>query len=130
MRREQWFWRLIWAGLLLWNLAACQPIQVEPTAGPEQVDLMANLSEVEQELVKRASAELAQELGVGGDQVKLVAVEAVEWPDASLGCPEPGMAYAQILTSGYRITLQAQGAEYLFHTNDRPDSPLTRCPTE
>jgi hypothetical protein len=78
-------------------------------------------------LVERASGELGQELGIEPDQVTLVRVENVEWPDASLGCPKPGMMYAQVITPGYRITLEAQGREYTFHTGTDPEGPIVRC---
>ncbi len=46
----------------------------------------------------------------------MVAVEAVEWSDISLGCPQPGMRYARVRTPGFRLVLQA-GKEYEYHTD-------------
>jgi hypothetical protein len=28
-----------------------------------------------------------------------------DWPDSSIGCPQPGMAYAQIIIPGYIVTV-------------------------
>jgi hypothetical protein len=64
-----------------------------------------------------AKADLAQKLDVSVEQIQLVTVEAVDWPDASLGCPEPGKMYAQMITPGYQITLLARGKEYTYHSN-------------
>lgn len=60
---------------------------------------------------------LAQRLGIDVSAVSLDNVEQVEWPDASLGCPAPNQAYAQVITPGYKITLSADGETYSFHTD-------------
>jgi len=51
---------------------------------------------------------------VGGDlgPVKVLRLEAVTWRDASLGCPEPDVFYAQVLTTGVWLVLVHQGQEY------------------
>ena len=69
-------------------------------------------------MVVLAKERLADRLGVSVDEVTLVRVRPVEWPDASLGCPRPGVDYIQVLTPGYAIWLEAAGAEYEFHTDD------------
>jgi hypothetical protein len=35
-----------------------------------------------------------------------------DWPDGSLGCPQPGMLYTQVLTPGYQVVVEAGGEEY------------------
>ena len=45
----------------------------------------------------------------------MVSAQAVEWPDGSLGCPQPGMAYLQVITPGYKLVLAAGGQEYSYH---------------
>lgn len=62
-------------------------------------------------------AYLAEELGIPAEEIEVISVERVEWPDASLGCPEPGKSYAQVITPGYRIHLEAQGEQYEVHTD-------------
>jgi hypothetical protein len=57
------------------------------------------------------------QLGIPEENIRVMAVEAVDWPDASLGCPQPGTMYAQIITPGYRIVLAAEGATYTYHTD-------------
>jgi hypothetical protein len=44
-----------------------------------------------------------QALGAAGlpADLKLLSSEQVQWSDSSLGCPQPGMMYAQVITSGY-----------------------------
>jgi hypothetical protein len=68
-------------------------------------------------VVRLAEEDLAQRLGLRSDQIQLISVQAVEWSDTSLGCPQPGMMYAQVITPGYRVTLEAGGQTYDYHTN-------------
>lgn len=66
----------------------------------------------EQQVVDVAKADLAQRLNISAGEIQVVKVEAVQWRDSSLGCPKPGMMYAQVITPGYQIILSAQGKEY------------------
>ncbi|MDX1408310.1 MAG: hypothetical protein R3330_09255, partial [Saprospiraceae bacterium] len=60
----------------------------------------------------------------------------VVWPDSSLGCPQKGMVYADVLTPGYLIVLSADGREYEYHTSKgtevvyciNPTAPLQDLP--
>ncbi len=66
--------------------------------------------------VTGAIADLARRLGIGAADVEVASVEAVEWPDGSLGLPEPGMMYTQAIVPGYRIVLAAQGRSFEYHS--------------
>lgn len=67
-------------------------------------------------IVRAAKKDLAQRLGVREQSIDLVGqIDEVTWPDASLGCPEPGMMYAQVLTPGYRFKLQSGAKVYEYH---------------
>lgn len=55
---------------------------------------------------------LARKLKVSLAEITVIMVEEEIWSDASLGCPEPGMMYAQVLTPGYQIILEAGGERY------------------
>ncbi|HEU65152.1 MAG TPA: hypothetical protein ENN57_00615 [Chloroflexi bacterium] len=67
--------------------------------------------------VEQAKEDLANRKGVDKEHVTVVAVKAVNWPDTSLGCPEPGMVYAQVITPGYRILLSYGGQTYEYHSD-------------
>jgi hypothetical protein len=41
----------------------------------------------------------------------------MEWRDASLGCPVKGMMYAQVITPGFKITLEFEEQTYSYHTD-------------
>ncbi len=51
------------------------------------------------------------------EEVKVLLVERVTWPDTSLGCPEPGKFYAQVLVPGYRMVLEVGGRKVEVHTD-------------
>lgn len=84
---------------------------------PEQESRGMNVPTTAEPAVMAARRDLAARLGVDVEEVQIKAFEAVEWPDSSLGCPEPGRMYLQVITPGYRINLQAAGQSYEYHTN-------------
>lgn len=44
--------------------------------------------------------------------ITLVSLDAQEFNDSSLGCPEPGMSYLQALTPGHRVVVEADGRRF------------------
>jgi CO/xanthine dehydrogenase Mo-binding subunit len=64
------------------------------------------------ELARKA---LAEELGIDPEIIHVRNVEAVEWPDSSLGCPKKGHQYTQVVTPGHRVRLEAEGRTYAVH---------------
>jgi len=75
--------------------------------------------------VELARDDLARRLGVALEVIQLVSVDAVDWSDTSLGCPQPGMMYAQVITPGFLIVLEAMGQTYDYHTDE--DSSAVLC---
>ncbi len=71
-----------------------------------------------------AIADLAKQTGIPADQITVEKVEPMEWSDTSLGCPQEGMMYAQVITPGYLIVLNAQGNTYEYHTDQRANVVL------
>lgn len=71
----------------------------------------------DQPAARAAVDDLARQRGVDPARIQVVAVEAVEWPDSSLGCPQPGRAYAQVITPGYRIRLTLDGQPVVYHAD-------------
>ncbi len=65
--------------------------------------------------VQTAVADLAERLGVDPATITVLSVDDVTWSDSSLGCPEPGRAYSQVVTPGQRIRLEADGAIFEYH---------------
>ena len=62
-----------------------------------------------------AVADLAERQGADPADIEVVSVENVTWPDSSLGCPEEGTQYAQMLTDGVLIVLELDGQRYEYH---------------
>lgn len=60
---------------------------------------------------------LADELEVDEGGLKLDSSEIVQWSDASLGCPQEGMGYAQVVTPGHKLVYDLAGTSHAVHTN-------------
>ena len=71
-----------------------------------------------QSLVDLSRVNLAQKLGVHPEAVAVQSVEEAEFPDASLGVPEPDKLYAQVITPGYSIKLVVAGEFYEYRASD------------
>ncbi len=141
MKMGQKRWMLL-AGVLLGALGACAPARpgISPLegfsplpvpAGPTPVPGTPGGSIVEpglEALVEQARQDLAARLRLDPKEIQVVEARAVTWPDSSLGCPEPGRMYLQVLTPGYRIVLEAQGRRYAYHAG-RGGSPFL-CPPD
>ena len=80
-----------------------------PTAGLPAVPADA------QGLVDLAKADLSRELVTKADNITLLSVEETDFPDTSLGVPEPGKMYAQVITPGYIIRLGVGDKVYTYH---------------
>ncbi len=65
-------------------------------------------------IAKQCQADLAKRLNLKVAQTTVVQVQDVEWSDAALGLPEPDKMYAQVITPGWSIILQAKNAKYLY----------------
>lgn len=81
-------------------------------------------------LMSQAITDLAERLGVAPEQIEVVSAEAVVWPDGSLGCPQPGMLYPQVLQEGMRIRLAVAGVIYQYHSGERRAPFLCTNPSE
>ena len=112
-------------------LAACQPIAAPAMRRadriPAQLSPLVLPRVTEEETLSRsipadhpqvifALKDLARRLNIDLATIKVVSAEAVEWPDAGLGCPRPGMAYIQVPQDGMRIELAVDGKVYDYHS--------------
>jgi hypothetical protein len=83
--------------------------QITPTPFPTPAAL-ASQSQVDQ-----AKQDLAGRLSVSANQIVLTDFQEITWPDSSLGCPQPGMAYTQVTVDGISIQLQVGDRVYSYH---------------
>jgi len=92
-----------------------------PTAWEETVTVHPTIASGQDpgliQLVAQAKEDLGRRLTIPVDQIELLEVQEVVWPDASLGCPQPGMMYAQVITPGYRVVLKAGGQTKEYHAD-------------
>lgn len=71
-------------------------------------------------VVRRAVvADAARRFQVAESAVVLANAEQVTWGDGSLGCPQAGRSYAQMLVEGYRVTATTAEGRLLYHTDTR-----------
>jgi hypothetical protein len=72
-----------------------------------------------EKMLELAENELSKNLNLSPDEITIVSIEAVDWSDSSLGCPQDGMMYAQVITPGYLIKLQVRNRVYEYHTDNK-----------
>ncbi|MDO8749931.1 MAG: hypothetical protein Q7K03_02130 [Dehalococcoidia bacterium] len=103
----------LWTGCLVFLLAVvgCSSPQIAP---PPVVPVDPQAGEE----VTLTKEHLAAKLGIPVQEIELLFKEAVSWPDTSLGVPEPGKFYAQVVVPGFRVILSAEGKEYAYHTGE------------
>ncbi|MEL6870600.1 MAG: hypothetical protein AAFO81_12440 [Pseudomonadota bacterium] len=98
-------------------LGACNaPADQYQNAKSVQSDgTIAALASADVKIADLAVNVLADELDLPVSQITVDSVRTVTWPDGSVGCPQPGQAYGQVLTPGHKITLRAEGRVYVIH---------------
>lgn len=114
-----------------------QPTQMMPTPVEGMTEEPVPTSQSEQtpvtpayqRFIALAVKDLAIRLHVSADQIAVLEVEAVVWPDSSLGCPKPGMVYTQVLQDGLRIRLGFGDQVYEYHSGGSRDPFLCEEPT-
>ena len=72
---------------------------------------------VASDIESAARALLGDLASVDEDAFTLVSSESMSWSDASLGCPQEGMAYAQVITPGHKLMFTLGDTTYAVHTN-------------
>jgi hypothetical protein len=108
---------LISIALLVVLLGACAP-QGQPTElPPEILEQATQISENMTPAQEAAISAVVQNLGIAAEQVKVVSTEAVEWPDVCLGIATEGIDCAQVVTPGFRVTLDVAGKNVEYRTN-------------
>jgi hypothetical protein len=68
-----------------------------------------------QDQVQQAKLDLASRKNTTPDKIEVLEAVSVVWRDSSIGCPQPGMDYLQVLTRGTRIRLRFGHAVFHYH---------------
>lgn len=74
-------------------------------------------ADVPREVRRAVVADAAKRFKVAESAVVLTQSEKVTWSDASLGCPEPGRMYAQMLVEGFRIVAKTVEGSLTYNTD-------------
>ena len=96
---------------------------------PKDPPLSISKSPGPQVLIERVKADLAQRLSVPASQIKAMEAKEVSWPDASIGCPQPGIVYPQTPTPGYLVVLEYAGKKFEYHASTRGAILYCKNPT-
>jgi hypothetical protein len=106
-------------------LAACSTTSPPPTPGPTAQATAAVTPEAAA-AVDAAKQDAAAHLGVNPDQLNVAQVDSREWADASLGCPQAGQLYSQVITPGFYIVITSGNRQLEYHTDTRARVQLCR----
>lgn len=91
------------------------PVAADVAPTGQQVSTTAIPREVRRAVV----ADAAKRFNVAEGAVVLTRAEQVTWPDGSLGCPQPGRMYTQMLVEGFRVAAKTALGELTYHTDGR-----------
>lgn len=89
----------------------------EPGTGDPQVAPRPGVPNDTTAVVQRVREDLATRLGIDISEITAVETDNVEWSDSALGCPAEGYIYAQVITPGIFIALEASGQPYNYHAD-------------
>ena len=96
-------------------LAGAPDCNDTPDTGAQDECSVENSVACEANMRDLAFADLEQR--IPGVKIDVINAEYTEWPDGSLGNPQPDTAYTQVITPGFKIMLEAGGQQYEYHTD-------------
>ena len=97
-----------------------------PTPGPTRTPTPTPAPSDSGLAAAAARALAAAALGVPAAQIALESVEQIDWPNPSLGCPQPGVMHAQVIVPGWLIVVHHNGRSYEYHA-DAPGDRVVTC---
>ncbi len=98
-----------WRGAELDPEAARRVVGRIAEAAGRRLDALFTLNRPRLDAVQRSIEKVSSDEGIFGEEIDLVSVEDVEWPNSALGFPKPGMAYAEMIVPGHRVVLALPG---------------------
>ncbi len=129
-------WGKFLGGLFLLSLLIVNPVQgceySQSEASPEAVHQDQQISEsqtsnpssliskapmVPQAIADKVLADLAQRTGQPIGNFKIKSSESENWPDSCLGLAQEGQMCAQVITPGWKITVQSGQETWVYRTN-------------
>ena len=95
------------------RLPDVETMKLLPTGEP------VNTSQIPREVRRAVVTDAAKRFHVAESAVVLARAEQLTWSDGSLGCPEPGRMYTQMLVAGFRVVAITSAGELTYHTDSR-----------
>ena len=92
--------------------------QAEVVAKAREAQAAHGYSEREQAAIDLAIRAVSETTPVSQDSVSHLRIRAIEWPDSSLGCPEPGAEYLQRVIPGHLVSFNVEQELYTVHVGD------------
>lgn len=89
-----------------------------PTTTTVAKEEPASTGEVPAAYVNAVLAHTAELAGATETELVVVEASAHEWPDGSLGCPEPDQVYTQAVTPGYQVVVAHGTERYDYRINE------------
>ena len=130
---------LILAGLLAATACAADtpptPRGIAPPKRLPDVETVAPLpsgdpiatAQIPREVRRAVVADAAKRFNVAESAVVLARAEQLNWSDGSLGCPEPGRLYTQMLVAGFRVVAVTSAGELTYHTDSHGNAVSCRA---
>jgi hypothetical protein len=95
------------------DISSLAPASDRPSPGAGGASISPGPLNLPQSLIEPVVADIAKMAGVPVNEVVVVSAEPMVFPDGSLGCPQPGVAYTQIVVeNGYKIVATAGGQTF------------------
>ena len=88
---------------------ACEAEQTSDAVSVAADGTVTELSREHKSTADLAILALADHLDIPVDGIVVDSVRPVNWPDSSIGCPQPDQAYMQVITPGHKIALRVDG---------------------
>jgi len=101
----------------------------EPEAESKKAKENVSLGPGLRRLADLSTQDLGSKLGLEPEDIDIVQADYVTWRDSSLGCPQPGYQYMQVLTNGSRVLLRAEKLIYHYHSGGNRQPFLCKKPS-
>jgi hypothetical protein len=101
------------------------PTRIPDAAGAGATGEPVPSANIPRDVRRAVVADAARRFKVDESAVVLTQAERVSWNDASLGCPEPGRMYAQMLVEGFRVVARTAAGSLTYNTD--ADGRVVSC---
>ncbi len=75
------------------------------------------MTQNKEQAIRRAKADLSKRLGIAENQISEASIENADFPDMSLGAPAEDEMSAQMISSGWKIRLNAEDKNYEYRAD-------------